>query len=251
MHALIKFARRILPQRLKSVLKLEIMQHFSVPSMEWSLRNMCRLGFKPEAVVDIGAHEGAWTAMAREIFPDASFLLLEAQERQKPQLEALAQKLGHGVNVRIALLGAEPREAVVLHQYDHAVTAASVLADHCSSHSRTVTSPMQTLDKILAETKLPEAGLLKLDVQGYELEVLKGGENTLKRSEVVLLEVSLIDLYQDNPLLHDVAAFMAARNFRAYDICSLVRRPLDGALCQLDMIFVKGTSALWSSSQWI
>jgi len=48
--------------------------HYQAPSMEWSFRNMRRLGFHPQFIVDIGAFEGEWTAIARKAFPEASVL---------------------------------------------------------------------------------------------------------------------------------------------------------------------------------
>ena len=101
---------------------------------------------------------------------------------------------------------------------------------------------LRTLDSILATDNFPQPDLIKLDVQGYELEVLKGSETALAGAEAVLMEVSIVELYQESPVLHHVTAFMAERGFRAYDICSLLRRPLDRALCQIDIIFVKETS---------
>lgn len=227
------------------------MTKFQVPSMEWSLRNMRRLGFDPPGIVDIGAYEGEWTSMARSVFPEASFLMIEAQEAKRPKLEAV-KGLGAGkVDFRIAVLGPEPREAAILHLYDSADTAASVLKDHIGGHSRTATCAMVTLDQILSQESFARPALLKLDVQGYELEVIKGAKQTLSSAEAVLMEVSLIELYEHNPLLLDATVFMAGNHFRAYDICGLVRRPLDEALCQADIIFVKNDSPLVKQTHWI
>jgi hypothetical protein len=77
--------------------------------------------------------------------------------------------------------------------------------------------------------------------------VLKGAPNFLKHAQAILLEVSLMDMYQKNPLLHEVVAFLLANNFVAYDICALMRRPLDLALIQADMIFVPRNSPLLKS----
>ena len=93
--------------------------------------------------------------------------------------------------------------------------------------------------------------MIKLDTQGYELEVLKGGENTFKNAKAVLMEVSLLDIYKDSPLVSDVVAYMAERNFFLYDICSLMRRPLDGALYQSDFLFIKKDSELRNNKRWI
>jgi hypothetical protein len=86
--------------------------------------------------------------------------------------------------------------------------------------------------------------LLKLDVQGFELEVLAGAQSTLDRTEVVVSEVSLLPYNKGAPLMHEVIAYLAEREFLPYDICGGLRRTSDMALFQTDMIFARRGSEL-------
>ncbi len=237
-------ARRWLPRRLKEAVKREIVQRFELPSMEWSLGNMRRLGFRPTGVVDIGAYMGEWTMMARGIFPEAAFLMVEAQESKREVLEQVQLQDPSSVNYRIALLGAASREGVEFHQYDIAPTASSVLAAQAGAPARLVKCKMETLDNMLNHAGFRRPELIKIDVQGYELEVLKGGREALATAEAIVMEVSLIELYKGNPLMPEVIAFMQERRFQCYDIPTLLRRPSDRVLWQVDMIFVKDGSPL-------
>ena len=108
----------------------------------------------------------------------------------------------------------------------------------------------QTLDNILDKIKFPLPDFLKLDVQGYELEVLKGSGKALAHSEVCLLEISLLDLGDKAPLLAKIVSFMDDNNYQAYDISQFMRRPFDKALYQIDMFFVKKDSPLVLSKRW-
>jgi len=238
-------ARKWLPRRLKEAAKKEIAQRFELPSMEWSLGNMRRLGFRPAGVVDIGAYKGEWTVMARGVFPEAPFLMLEAQESQRAILEQVKTQGGSSVDYQIALLGPENREGVDFHQYDVAPTGASVLAAQAGAAARLVKCRMETLDTILDRAGFRRPELIKLDVQGYELEVLKGGSKALAAAEAIAMEVSLLELYKGNPLMHEVIPFMQERGFQCYDIPTLMRRPSDQTLWQVDMIFVKAGSPLF------
>jgi hypothetical protein len=97
---------------------------------------------------------------------------------------------------------------------------------------------------------LPIPDLLKLDVQGYELEVLKGAEKALRQMSAILIEVNFIDIHKGAPLIDELVLFLRDKGFVAYDICALTRRPLDQALWQADFIFVPRHSELRSDKRW-
>jgi hypothetical protein len=120
----------------------------------------------------------------------------------------------------------------------------SVLSENTGFERNVLTLPMTTLDEVSGATTLKGPVLLKLDVQGYELEVLRGGPRTLTLAEVVLLEVSLLEYNQGAPLMPEVVAFMNSAGFVPYDVCGQFRRESDAALCQIDIIFVQRNSAL-------
>jgi FkbM family methyltransferase len=223
----------------------QFLLHLQAASMEWSLRNMRRLGFKPDRIIDVGAFVGEWTQMVRRIFIEAQIHMLEARPSEEPRLKALAESDPCRITYEIALVGPNERDVTAFFEHDSkSLSGSGVLQEQSSAVRATKTYPMRTLDNILAAKQWNRVGLLKLDVQGYELEVLKGAEHILSKTEAVLMEVSLIPINVGAPLLHEVIAFMHQRGFRAYDICSLTRRPLDRALWQSDLIFIQEKSPL-------
>jgi hypothetical protein len=129
-------------------------------------------------------------------------------------------------------------------------TASSVLEEHIAHGAPVRSYPMQTIDEIVELKGVEPPSFLKLDVQGYELEVLKGAQNTLPQVSAVLVEVNLIDIHKGAPLLDELVLFMRDSGFVTYDICGLARRPLDKALWQADFIFVPQDSALRSDKRW-
>ena len=84
---------------------------------------------------------------------------------------------------------------------------------------------------------------LKLDTQGYELEVLKGAGETLLASQTVFLEASLIPVNVGCPLIANVVAFMTDHGFNLYDFCSQ-HRLRDSVLWQTDLLFLNRASGL-------
>ena len=234
----------MLPMPFRRNAKQRLLDYCGTPSNCWSFFNMRRLGFSPKLILDVGAYRGEWTVMMRRVYPAAFFLMLEAQEERIPDLERVKNLHPNTTDYRIALLGAKQHSSVVFHKCATAPTGCSVLQARKNSNFLQVNRPMQTIDSTLEEFGSPQPDLIKLDIQGYELEALKGASLAMEKTQAVLIEVSTIDMYHNNPLLHDVTLFMNDRDFVAYDICALMRRPLDMALAQVDIIFVPRNSPL-------
>jgi FkbM family methyltransferase len=221
-------------------------RRLNVPEIPLALERLRGCGFVPRHIFDVGAHAGEFTKVCRKIWPAAKLTAFEVLPHRVRELRSWCVKDGNA-DVIATLLGAETREAVSLHEME---TASSVFEEHNPQASMIRVYPMQTIDEILRSRSIASPDLLKLDVQGYELEVLKGAEATLAHLSVILTEVNLIDIHRNVPLLDDLVVFLRTRGFVAYDICGLTRRPLDRALWQADFIFVPRESALRSDKRW-
>jgi hypothetical protein len=121
---------------------------------------------------------------------------------------------------------------------------SSVLEQFQNKCPESTSLPMQTLDSIASRYKAASPLFLKLDVQGYELEVLRGGQTTLELTECILMEVSLLPYNVGGPLFAEIVRFMDERGFCVYDVCHFHRRQSDEAAFQLDVIFVRNESGL-------
>ena len=235
------FLKSLVPARSKQLLRDKL----GVPSQELSFKNIKRLGFSPKVCLDIGAYEGYWTKGFKEIFPECAVMMLEGQTSKEPVLIKTRQAY-NDVEYKIALLGAT-ESPVSFNIYD---TASSVLIEHNTTNAKVETRNLIPLDKLLENSAFAQPDFIKIDTQGYELEILKGGEKTLAYAGFVLLEVSFLDIYMNCPLIADTVSFMKQRGFVGYDICTLMKRPLDHALFQADFLFVKENSAFRQNKQW-
>lgn len=240
--AAMRQGKRLVPGQLKRRIKVAL----GVPDMEASLQGMKRRGFGPRTVIDVGAYTGEWTRMCRALFPDARILMIEPQPGMRPQLEYMAREDAQ-VSFAPALAGDRSRPAVPFYQ---AESGSSIFRDADGVPQIPTELPMTTLDAITSGTGFASPDFLKLDVQGAELAVLEGASAALASAEAILMEVNLLEIYSSVPLLDRAVAFMAERDFRVYDICTFFRRPLDNALWQTDMIFVKSSSPLLASKNW-
>ena len=214
------------------------------------LEDLKARGFVPRTILDVGANEAGWSADAKAVFPEAACFLIEPQEEMKPALEAFCARFKDCAYF-LAGAGAVPGE-LALTVYDDLV-GSSFLPGESSAmleagKQRRV--PIVTIDGLVAEGRVPAPDLAKLDVQGFELDVLKGAADSLKNIEVVILEVSLFRFEKNWPVLHEVVAFMQSRGFAVYDFAGFMRRPRDGALGQADVCFARENGILRQSSNW-
>lgn len=184
-------------------------------------------GFAPSLIFDVGASDGWWTEDVRPIFPGARFVQVEPRDT------------GLAGAVRAAV-GAT-QGAATLTDWG---TGSTVLPVDPEGHQQ-ITVPVTTLDRLAAQFGIPD--FVKLDIEGLELEAIKGATTLLGRTELFVIEVSLYR-FSGRPQLHDVVAAMAAHGYFVYDIAGFIRRPWDGAVALMDLCFartLRGSETEW------
>lgn len=201
------------------------------------LDNLKRLGLAPGTMVDVGVGYG--TEDLWEAFPRARLLLVEPIPDRFGGAANAALARREGAELVTAAAGAEPGTATIA--VHRAPEMSSVLGawtgDDREGERREV--PVVRLDDVVAERRLPAPYLLKVDVEGAELDVLDGASAVLGQTEVALLEVRLFELLPGAAQLHDVIPYMRKRGFVAYDIFGGAVRLSDGALAVTNLAFVR------------
>ncbi len=95
-----------------------------------------------------------------------------------------------------------------------------------------------SLSDFLSDVNVPSVDILKLDVQGHELQVLDGMAGLISSVKLIFIEVPFIEIYQSTPLFSDVEIYLRAKGFVFYQFFGLVRSPIDGRLLYGDAIFI-------------
>lgn len=196
----------------------------------------------PEArcVVDGGANKGRTVARFLDLFPKARVHAYEPMPR-------LARKLAKRfdgeprVEVRPAALGAA--STILSLNVLESLTCSSLLcptgirdkhAGKPMGLTRTVDVAVVRLDEDIAVS--PD--ILKLDLQGYELEALRGAERLLGGVSAVLCELAFTDLYAGQPLGGEVIAWMEERGFETEGLYSPWYDD-SGAVVSADALFLR------------
>ena len=168
-------------------------------SMYGALIHIKKLGFQPRTVIDVGAALGTFALY--DVFSESRHLLIEPIAENEPYLAQICRKLG---NAEYIIAAATTKSGTVDLTVHPALVNSSVVDNPTTAaqnlYRRTV--PGITLDRICREKKLEKPYLIKIDVDGNEVEVLASATEILKDTEYIIVEVTLF--YQ----IYDVIDFM-------------------------------------------
>lgn len=194
-----------------------------------------------EVIYDIGANVGTWALLAKSVIPEAT---VEAFEPLPKHHADLYRNLRHvsGISLHPIALGQQNTTAIL--RVTDFSDASSLLPLAKASQVRFGVNEVEQfgtevwrLDEYRVEKELPFPDLIKLDVQGYELEVLKGAPECLRSAKAVLTEVSFIEIYEGQCFFHDVVGWLAGFGFfpRIFGVST----PVGETLEQADLLFTR------------
>jgi FkbM family methyltransferase len=192
------------------------------------------------SVVDVGANRGQFTLLAAGLYPQARIFAFEPLPGPYAVLARIAA--GHQRTQTFhAAIG--PRAATVRMHLMYPDDCSSLLAP---TGRQTATFPqtrlagtlpveMAPLHAFVGPGDLRDPGLLKLDVQGFELAALEGCASLLDRFAAVYVECSFVPLYDDQPLADEVLAHLRGQGFRLAGIHNLAHHR-EGRAVQADFL---------------
>lgn len=199
------------------------------------LRQARDTGLAPATVFDIGAASG--TPALVTAFPSAHHVMIEPLAEHQATLLQLARRLASAEVLPVALDERFGRRTLFVPP-DLARASLRLERDFSPRDVRTRDIPCAPLDAMVTDRRWRAPFLLKLDVQGAELDVLRGARRVLRQAAYVVLEASLYDFYHGGPLIGDCVTFMRESGFDVYDVMDPQYRPYDRALAQVDLAFV-------------
>jgi FkbM family methyltransferase len=204
-----------------------------------ALSNLKKLGFLPSCVLDVGAHNGNWSHNTKSLYPEIEYILFEPLPGKAEKLKQ--RFVNTNTVIYPVLLGGKHRIDVPFYKME---TGSSVYEELTNVPREKILLDMFTLDSVLSKHQIGNAALLKIDVQGFELEVLSGAKKTLNAAEVICMEVSFIPYNQGAPLIVDVLPVMKSYGFLPLDFVGFFRKMNDNMLIQADMLFINEKSAI-------
>lgn len=197
-------------------------------------------------VIDAGANKGQFAAFAAWRWPQAELVCFEPLSGPRKILNSVLSRCAPGrALVRPVALGEEAGDFTIHVATREDSSSMRALGDRqrtlfSMEEARTETVSVERLDDALGDVAMHRPALLKIDVQGFEYELLKGAPRTLDQLDAVYVEVSYVELYEGQKLADDVSALLSEAGFEAS--FTHVNHYEDGAPVQADILFERTPS---------
>jgi len=192
-----------------------------------------------KTVVDIGANKGQFALLATGVFPDATIYSFEPLQEPATRFR---ETLGEEVKLFVTAIGPSDGEATIY--VSRRIDSSSLLPITKQREIFPGTEfkeerivPIGPLRKYLSPEQIKRPAILKIDVQGYELEVLKGCDPLLMFFRFIYLESSFIELYRGQALVGEIILYLAHRKFQLSGVYNQVEDS-KGQAVQADFLFV-------------
>jgi len=183
-------------------------------------------------VIDVGASNGCWTRLALRGWPNANYLLVEAQrDPHEPGLVSLAAEYP---KVQYIIAAAGPRNGTI--NFD-ATDPFGGVACESPTDGNCISVPVTALDGEVRDRGLRGPFLLKLDTHGFEIPILRGATHLLSECSLLVIESYNFDIAPECLRFPQFCDRLEGLGFRCIDVCDVMHRPGDGYLWQFDLFF--------------
>jgi len=195
-------------------------------------------------VLDVGANTGQFVDELQAAGYRGRIVSFEPLASAHAQLRRRAEKLPAWTVADRTAIGAETGSFEI---HVSGTSASSSILDMLPSHLEaapqsfyvgTERVPVNRLDDLCTLSPTDRV-LLKIDVQGYERQVLEGAPRVVGNCRAVISEMSLVPLYKGQALARDLWDMLEAQGFEAWSLEPIFRDPMTGRMLQFDGVFVR------------
>lgn len=189
--------------------------------------------FIPDRILDIGANTGGWFLEASQSFPGAYILSIEANEECEEVLKLT------NPNYKISFLAKDNEKYKFYKNKDVYGSTGNSMYKELSEHYTEENTYFDEKQGVKLDDMMynqAQFQLIKMDVQGAELDIIRGGINLCKGAKGILLEVALKEYNQGSPLHDEIVDYMKSIGFRKAEI--LADLPYNGEIYHQDILFI-------------
>ncbi len=216
---------------------------FKAPTVFDRLKHAKKLGFNPKVIIDGGANRGKWTKWASTIFKDALFICVEPNYNLNETIKSTIGDNTKNYIIENVALGKNNDQGTLNIWGD---SSGASLLDHVDGDAATkIETQIITIDALCKKHNI-KPDLIKLDLQGGEMDALLGAAESLKTCEMLVPEFGCLYAYINRTSNAQMFSYLENLEYGLYDVVDIHYRPHDGALTGGDFFFVKNNSKLRS-----
>jgi FkbM family methyltransferase len=194
--------------------KLSIYDHIPENHINylWYLKT---LGFEPKVIYDIGSCVMHWTNVANSIWPDAKIIMFDAFQP--------AEFLYKGYDYHIGVLSDVDNKTVKFYQNDVIPGGNSYYREiGCENgkyfpEDKYIEMRTKTLDTVVKERGFPLPDFVKIDVQGAEIDILRGGVDTISNAQRLIVELQNTEYNQGAMKADQSLPIIESMGWKCYD----------------------------------
>tara|TARA_B100001093_G_C26637712_1_gene931745 strand:- start:131 stop:868 length:738 start_codon:yes stop_codon:yes gene_type:complete len=193
-------------------------------------------------IIDVGSNRGQFALSANNFFPDSriicfeplksAFHCLEQVFKYKTNLTLFNFAVGNDVkDIEINISNKEDSSSILK------ITQKQETIFPGTEKISAEIVKLTTLQKIIQSEDLNNDVLMKIDVQGYELEVLHGSKSILSKLKYIYVESSFVEFYKEQPKISDILSFLLINNFKLDGVYNM-SYDKNGDPVQADFLFL-------------
>lgn len=194
---------------------------FSISSFE-ILTNIKQITPDLSLIIDVGANSGQFSNVSNYFYPKAKIYTFEPLEDHFLKVRNKFSKI-ENISVHNLALGNEEGFIVFnKNKYGHVSSVLDISEDnkyYPKDDIKKIEVKITKLDSFFKEIHIPKSSLMKLDVQGFELEALKGAKKLIQKIDYIVIEANLEKLYDKQPSFTEVNSFL---NDNGFEVCGML-----------------------------
>jgi FkbM family methyltransferase len=199
-----------------------------------------------QTVIDVGANRGQFALCARSVMPATRIISFEPLSEPAEVFRKVFQGDESTQLMQMAVGSTDEKRTIHVSKADDSssllpITDRQELLFPGTAEKETREVSVKKLNDVIERPQIDTPALLKIDVQGFEKEVLIGSEEVLPVFSYVYAECSFMELYADQSPAHEVIAFLSDHGF---DLAGVYNLSYDrnGIAIQGDFLFVRHKS---------
>lgn len=199
------------------------------------VRSLSKGGLRFNTIIDGGANKGPFTRAATETYPDAQIIAFEPL----PDLaEALRRNLTDRPQVKVMESALGSREGTIDFSGRPQAARSGGSGAGTMHKGEVLEVSVCRLDNALQQILLRPPILLRLDLQGFEIEALRGGVEALSKMDYVIIETSFIPRHAGEPTFLDILEYLRSAGFSFIRPLDFVRDS-SGSIVHMEALFAQ------------